>query len=271
MGVTGHFFKDARFTKIELDQRDYKKRKACDRVYWVPSFNHHLDIRFNPWTINLFDDDILKILESRGLIGLNLDQRILGVGEFPGEYMSPQEVRELELENRPLGEDTTISMPLEKYSEDYDPSLPISFDPNFQLTKGEVESEKNYTHRTNARHVDYLANNIIHIMKVGFRDEYNGKSKSKMNVCDAICIGSDFDGMTDPINLPKAEHGNQIDPENYVTAGKFGKLKTELKESLRKFMEKDEEIKTYKEFIPDNLLERVCVLNGWKFLDKNFQ
>lgn len=35
--------------------------------------------RFNPWNINLSDEDIQIIYESRGLIGLNLDQRVLGV------------------------------------------------------------------------------------------------------------------------------------------------------------------------------------------------
>ena len=51
--------------------------------------------KFNPWSINLYDEEIKKIVESDGLIGLNLDERILGTkqkrrGERV-EYFSPEE------------------------------------------------------------------------------------------------------------------------------------------------------------------------------------
>ncbi|MGK7390548.1 MAG: hypothetical protein ACNS60_09355 [Candidatus Cyclobacteriaceae bacterium M2_1C_046] len=36
------------------------------------------DGNFNPWNINLCDDDVKEIVESRGLIGICFDQRVLG-------------------------------------------------------------------------------------------------------------------------------------------------------------------------------------------------
>ncbi|MEM9391640.1 MAG: hypothetical protein AAGA02_14275 [Bacteroidota bacterium] len=35
---------------------------------------------FNPWSINLFDDEILRVLETKGLIGVIFDQRVLSGG-----------------------------------------------------------------------------------------------------------------------------------------------------------------------------------------------
>lgn len=37
---------------------------------------------FNTWTINLNNDDIKAVWETRGLIGLELDQRLLGFNEY---------------------------------------------------------------------------------------------------------------------------------------------------------------------------------------------
>ena len=37
---------------------------------------------FNPWTINLFDEDILEIVESSGMIGIIMDERVLGYGKL---------------------------------------------------------------------------------------------------------------------------------------------------------------------------------------------
>jgi len=35
--------------------------------------------KFNSWNINLCDEDVINIYKSKGLIGINLDQRVLGV------------------------------------------------------------------------------------------------------------------------------------------------------------------------------------------------
>jgi len=47
---------------------------------------------FNTWNINLSDEDILEVFKSEGIIGLNLDQRILAMGKkekkkaYPDDY-----------------------------------------------------------------------------------------------------------------------------------------------------------------------------------------
>ena len=49
------------------------------------------DTHFNPWSINLYDFEIEIILKSDGLIGLNMDQRIMGTKKVQGEYFDAEE------------------------------------------------------------------------------------------------------------------------------------------------------------------------------------
>jgi microsomal dipeptidase-like Zn-dependent dipeptidase len=37
--------------------------------------------KFNNWNINLCDEDVINIYKSKGIIGINLDQRVLGVSK----------------------------------------------------------------------------------------------------------------------------------------------------------------------------------------------
>ena len=50
---------------------------------------------FNPWSINLYNEEIKEIIASGGLIGLNLDQRIQGADKVKGEYFSALEFEAL--------------------------------------------------------------------------------------------------------------------------------------------------------------------------------
>ena len=130
------------------------------------------------------------------MIGLNLDQRILGVGKFPGEYMSPIEVKLLDLNSpKRKGKDNTAAASItaaanENPGNDISPELLISQDLMFQLTEEEEKEEAEYMIGKNKRHIDYLASNIFHIIKVGFRKGFDGIN-NKINVCDCISIGSD--------------------------------------------------------------------------------
>ncbi len=51
------------------------------------------DTHFNPWSINLYDEEIKTIVKSGGLMGLNMDQRIQGADNPKGEYWSLKEFR----------------------------------------------------------------------------------------------------------------------------------------------------------------------------------
>jgi microsomal dipeptidase-like Zn-dependent dipeptidase len=131
------------------------------------------DTRFNPWSINLYDEEIKMIIDSGGLLGLNLDQRIQGHGKLKGEYFSIHEFRHV-VNTQPLTiklkESTLIEPPEEKA---------------FNVKK----------------HLRYLSNVILHIVRIGGKDAWNH-----------ICFGSDFDGMINPLNCCQnaAEYPNFI-------------------------------------------------------------
>jgi hypothetical protein len=52
-------------------------------VYWnkPKRFSSNTSIAYNPSSINLYDEDIIAILQSGGMIGISLDKRILGFSE----------------------------------------------------------------------------------------------------------------------------------------------------------------------------------------------
>ncbi len=118
---------------------------------------------FNPWTINLYDEDIAELLLSGGLIGLSLDQRILGAGNVAREKMSTFETLPGILTDHPL------------VVKDPDEELPI---PDPEL------------------HFRHFCNNLFHIINVGRRTR--GPSDAGWR---QIVIASDFDGLINAVDF----------------------------------------------------------------------
>ena len=134
---------------------------------------------FNPWSINLYDEDITEILDSGGLIGLSLDQRIMGSQDVQGEFFSAKEFNYILSGYKDEGHEETVAE--DEFS-----------------TEEEKGSELN-----ERKHLRHLCNNILHAVKVG------GERTWKQ-----LCMGSDFDGLIDPLNnctsaeeYPKLEKG----------------------------------------------------------------
>jgi microsomal dipeptidase-like Zn-dependent dipeptidase len=123
---------------------------------------------FNPWSINLMNEDIVEIIQSDGLIGLSLDVRILGwqdmlTKEDQVEYISV---------------------------EDFKYFFPEKFQQFEGLLPQEVESWLIPVREE--RHPLALCFNLLHIISVG-------KLYTDKNPWDNVCIGSDFDGLINPI------------------------------------------------------------------------
>lgn len=148
---------------------------------------------FNPWSLNLYDEDILEVLDSGGLIGINLDQRILGVQEVKGEYFSAQD----------------LNFILHDYKS---PEIETPFDSG-EFMDELVADTRDLDERKHLRH---LCNNILHIVKIGGE-----------RVWKQLCIGSDFDGLIDPVN-------------NCCDVTEYSKLEDGLIHMLPEMMEEDE-------------------------------
>jgi hypothetical protein len=131
---------------------------------------------FNPWTINLMDEDIYEIIESLGLIGLSLDVRILGFQAMIGmssknqsEYLSPEDFKT------------------------FFPGVMLE-----ALTTESIEGTESLdswiTPTKEERHPLCMCFNILHIVSVG-------KITTSKDPWKHICIGSDFDGLIDPVKI----------------------------------------------------------------------
>lgn len=125
---------------------------------------------FNPWSVNLYDEEIVEIVQSGGLIGLNLDQRILGANKVSGEFFSSDELRYI----------------MSGYK---DAPAPEIQEGEF-VEEPEEEALADEARAFNeTRHLRHLCNTILHIVKTGGEEAWN-----------CLCLGSDLDGLIDPIN-----------------------------------------------------------------------
>jgi len=172
-GVTGYTisaWKEALQTarRVKLDSGDLvielkTGRKTAGRWGAINS-----EFTYNAWTVNLMDEDIEAILESNGLIGVSLDVRILGwhdtltTGETD-EFMSSGEFRHF---------------------------FPERF---AQLTSEPMESFLVPTRQE--RHPLSFCFNLLHIISVGLLRT----NVDLPNLWKRICIGSDYDGLINPL------------------------------------------------------------------------
>ena len=162
MGVTGVSYRNMPVVKYRFEGDCYKVR------YCKPA--GLMGTTFNPWSINLYDEEIITIIESKGLIGMNFDERILGTRQRTRndltEYIGRREFTDYW---------------------DHDPPEPS----RCRCYNGRTERYPKacLRYQTDVKH---LCNNILHIVRIGGEEAWNH-----------ICIGSDFDGLVnfiDPYN-----------------------------------------------------------------------
>jgi hypothetical protein len=118
---------------------------------------------FYPWSINLFDEEIKKIYDSDGIIGVMIDERALGWG-LP-KYEDKNYIRELNL-----------SLIQEGYFKNY------GIDPKFDECR--LDS---------FRKAEAFLRNVFYIVK------HSGRGDT--TAWRHIGFGSDFDGFINPLDI----------------------------------------------------------------------
>ena len=216
---TVYNYEGTRAVSIEME------KKICGK--WGSFVNN--DFTFNPWSINLMDEDITEILNSNGIIGMSLDVRILG---FQSEYGIS-----LTSENEYLS------------TADFHTHFPQITVKNLPLNTMEsmiVENESWLIPTKEDRHPLSFCFNIIHIIQVGLL---------KTDIAEPwnqICLGSDFDGLIEPLKIsPDISSLEELEAnmikwipvaekayvnENGGTRILFGKSTAELKKIVRGIM-----------------------------------
>ncbi len=123
---------------------------------------------YNPWTINLMDEDIEEVLDSNGLIGISLDVRILGWQDAVSkgekdEYLSAEEFRHF-------------------------------FPERFKSLSAETinPAESFLAPTREERHPLSLCFNLLHVVSAG-------RMRTDKDPWQHLTIGSDFDGLINPL------------------------------------------------------------------------
>lgn len=214
-----------------------------------------LDTYFYPLSLNLFDEEIKLIVDSGGIIGISLDERIVGVKDagikkegYDSDYYHWDEHQYLisasyEADHNLLfGQMSKLPFPASDI-----PGTRVTF-----ISK--ITHFLNTIFNANGKnHLHYFINNLLRFVYAG------GPQAWKQ-----ITIGSDYDGMIDAL-------------DNYKTATNYPKLKQDLCKELPKILSK---IDKYEElFFVDknnlkqdieNKVEDIMYNNGERFVKKYY-
>ena len=237
-GLTGIHSSDRGKYFMEKDELDggYLRIK-----YYKPA-GYLAGTAFNCSSINLYDDDVINIIFSGGLIGLSMDQRILGLPDdiFLGDdYVDDifdMEVVSMQEKNFFTGVENS-SLTESDYLDVYD------------ILKTDRQNYLRY-------HARHFMNNVFHFFALAGKNNINPAL-----VAESICIGSDFDGMINPIDCCRN-----------VT-----KLEDFKKYLLRNFMEWEREaayalpVRISSFIRPEDLLENIFYRNALQFLEKHLR
>lgn len=178
MGVTGYSLAE---WKEALKPETVRAEHSPKRVAFTIERQHAGDwgsrlnrkFTYNAWTVNLMDEDIVEVLDSGGLIGISLDVRILGWNkalnkEDVEEYMSAEEFRH------------------------FFPSAYERIKGAWGATEAMGAAESWLFPTPGERQPLAFCFNLLHVISVGL-------SNNKTDVWDRVCIGSDYDGLIDPV------------------------------------------------------------------------
>ena len=162
---------------------------------------------FNPWSVNLSDEDVVEIVNSGGLIGVNLDQRILS------------------------------GMDVIEESKEFS---------NREVRKNSEQVVKFWT--------EQIALNILGMVKAVVKSD-TIVDEDKIKVWDTISIGSDFDGMINPV-------------DSFITADEF----KDMRSSLRKYMPLMADFNSCTMGLTiDEILDRIMYDNAINFVTRNYK
>jgi microsomal dipeptidase-like Zn-dependent dipeptidase len=161
------------------------KNAASTKLSWAkPKKYTNLEaVAFNPSSINLYDEDILAILHSGGLIGLSLDKRILG---FTSADPRSENYNELVTEEEYVS-NKELSLFLHR-------DFGAKADDFHCITNKEVAEGGLVNPAVAYYHLQHFMAHIAHLIVVAAKFDYDvDKALSQ------VCIGSDFDGLINPI------------------------------------------------------------------------
>jgi microsomal dipeptidase-like Zn-dependent dipeptidase len=197
---------------------------------------------FNHSSINLFDEDIVAILGSKGLIGISLDQRIIG---YPSDDQNANDF--------PFDEEF---ISVQEQGIFFNGLSPTSIHPTVDTDEVLENVEDHFPPAGSPReaHLYYFWNQVIYILEVA-------QSNPALDIKDAItriCLGSDFDGLINAIDC-------------CTNATQYDDFKNELKAVAKNAGFWQHSMFNKNTFPIDALIDNIFFANAFNFLMQNFK
>lgn len=159
----------------------------------------NIQTKFNPSSINLYDDDIEAIVESGGLIGVSFDERILGRGTKNKVLEIMAEPEFDFIVDHEVNVEQVNSSEFERRVEYYNINMKQkTLQPN-DLSKDKLKVQNTFKQQT--ADALYFLNNLLYMVQIAGRYcEQEGIDKDPWSF---FALGSDFDGLIDAIDCCK--------------------------------------------------------------------
>lgn len=152
----------------------------------LKKWGHVKDTAYNMASLQLFDEDIEEIILSGGMIGISMDQRIIG---FPSD--------EINVGIPPTDPDFISKLETDLVFGGLDPRniMPRIEDNDEVMFADDAENQNQGS--PSELHALYFLNQVLHILWVAKNNDRGIKLSDGLA---AICIGSDFDGLINPLD-----------------------------------------------------------------------
>ena len=197
-------------------------------------------VGFNASTINLFNEDIAAILKSDGLIGLSLDQRILGYSDFVDDGNTGVSRNVLTIQDGfdelRVVTDSDFIADGEFSEEPLFGTISHRIDKVRQCVRTEDRQTNNSLDIRDFFHPRHFYLHVVHALEVarmvGREDggSAGGEAAATKMLTRTLCIGSDFDGLIDGLDCcPDVVHIGEF-KQKFVS--EFGAFVTEAGSQL---------------------------------------
>lgn len=168
---------------------DYRRPGSSTRLLQGKPVKYGDRLRpcFNASSINLYDEDIMAVLNSGGVIGLSLDKRILGYQEFESDNVRKTDFPvEIEYVS---GHEESLFLPNQPGAE-----IGNAFNDGRCMDWDEIDEGGVVNPTLGDYHLKHFMAHLLHFIVVARNNAYDlDKALTQ------VCIGSDFDGLINPI------------------------------------------------------------------------
>lgn len=209
-----------RYLEVQHPKKFYSLYKPCliNRKDTIPEIKLEKSGWFHPFSINLYDEEIECVYESGGIIGITLEERVLGTGRY-------------------------------NYSRKHYDTLRKAFK-SWPLMRGQADAGKSYKE---LKIMEPFMRNLLYILR-------HSGSPGVIKSWEHIAIGSDWDGMIDPLDVCASPEDL---PHFYSLLEYYLPLYARLYGN--------EDLLLPQAYTTQQLLNRLFFENGEKFILKHFK